>query len=71
VQQRIEDTDFFILREFREKAAPLKAQTNELTMELKRAAISGFVAPFLKRLENNGWDQRTRMVTLLEIWSEL
>jgi len=71
MQQRIEDTDFFILREFSEKAALLKAQTNELTPELRKAAISGFVAPFLKRLENNGWDHRTRMVTLLEIWIEL
>jgi len=71
MQQRIEDTDFYILREFREKATPLKAQTEGLSKELKTAAISGFVGPFLKRLENNGWDQRTRMVTLVQIWSEL
>ena len=71
MQQRIEDTDFYILQEFRRKATPFKAQTDELTMELRMAAIAGFVGPFLKRLENNGWDQCTRLVTLVQIWSEL
>jgi hypothetical protein len=69
--QRIEDTDFFILREFREKATPLKVQTEGLSKELRTAAISGFVGPFLKRLQNNGWSQRDRMVTLVQIWSEI
>jgi len=69
--QRIEDTDFYILREFREKATPLKTQTEGLSRELKIAALQGFVAPFLKRLENNGWNQRDRMVTLVQIWNEI
>lgn len=71
MNQRIEDTDFFILREFREKGTTLKSQTEGLSRELKVAALQGFVGPFLKRLQNNGWSQRDRILTLTQIWNEL
>ncbi len=69
--QAIQNTDFFILREFREAAAALKPQIEGKTREERLKALSGFVAPYLKRLENNGWPQRERMLTLVKVWDEV
>ena len=69
--QAIQDTDFFILKEFRDAASVLKPQVEGKTREERIEALSGFAAPYLKRLENNGWGQRERMLTLVKIWSEV
>ncbi len=69
--QAIQNTDFFIRKEFREKATALKPTVEGKTVAERTAALQGFVGPFLKRLQNNGWDQRTRKATLVQLWSEV
>lgn len=69
--QAIRDTDFFVLAEFREKAQALKVSIAGQTKEERIAALQGFVGPFLKRLQNNGWSQRDRILTLVTIWDEV
>jgi hypothetical protein len=71
MMQAIQDTDFFVLSEFREKATALKSSIEGQTKAERVAALQGFVGPFLKRLQNNGWSQRDRILTLTQIWNEV
>lgn len=69
--QSIQNTDFVILKEFREAAVPLKAAIEGKDRAARVAALEGFVGPYLKRLQNNGWAQRDRILTLTQIWYEV
>jgi len=70
--QRLQDTDAFILMEFRDAATAKKASIDPTaSKEARVAQLSGFVAPFLKRLADNGWGQKDRILTLVQIWNEV
>ena len=67
----IQNTDFFILKDFREAATAMKPQLEGLDKQQKVDALQGFVGPFLIRLRDNGWPQRERILLLVEIWNEV
>jgi len=67
----ISETDAGILMEFRATAQALRDSfVAENTHPLERQPrINAMVKPYLKRLAENGWSQRDRMIVLVEIWA--
>jgi len=72
--QALKDTDAYILTEFRAEAETLKsAFASGLfpTRDERKARLNTMLAPFLKRLADNGWSERDRILALIEVYETI
>jgi hypothetical protein len=70
--QSLKDTDAVIFMDFNAAGKDVKSKLDaNATREDRIKMLSGFVSPYLKRLAANGWSQRDRMLTLIQLWDEI